>query len=107
MSFYADFHLVVNHSMASSFQSAGQFLDHYTIYSIQAVYTGSPVGTLSLASSNDGVTWDTITGTSTAVSAAGSTMFNVTITGYKWVRLEYVATSGTGTLNAFYVGKGS
>lgn len=106
MSFYANYKLVNAHTMGADFQSIGQPLEHYTIYSVQAVYTGSPVGTLTLSSSNDGVTWDTISGTSQSVSAAGSTMWNVQGAGYLFVRLEYAFTSGSGSLSAIYVGKG-
>lgn len=106
MSFYANFKLVDAHSMGASFQSIAQALEHYTIYSVQAVYTGSPVGTITLAASNNGTDWDTIAGSSQAISAAGSTMFNVTGAGYLYVRLEYAFTSGSGTVTAVYVGKG-
>lgn len=87
-------------SMASSFNSNAFNLDRTPIFAIQAVYTGSPVGTLKLQSSNDGTNWDDIAGSTVAVSAAGSQTWNYTGAGFGKVRLVYTATSGTGSLTA-------
>lgn len=70
-------------------------------YAIHAVYTGSPVGNLWVEASNNGSTWEVVTGTTTAVSGASSTLFNLSDAQYEMARLKYSFTSGSGTLNAF------
>lgn len=87
--------------MAASITSSAITLAGKTGYGIHAIYAGSPVGTLTIEASNDGTTWETITGTSTAVSAAGSTLFNLSNVSYELARLKYTRSSGTGTLNAY------
>lgn len=101
--------------MSTSFDLAPVYLGHIVNYSIQLVFTGSPVGTLSLQCSNDpgfptgnspvvqssNVTnWTIITGSSQAISAAGNVVWNVENAGYTWVRVDYVATSGAGSLTS-------
>lgn len=101
------FHIVIDASMAASVTSVAQDLSFYLVFSFQAIYTGSPVGALTLEASNDGgTTWTTIADSSSAVSGASNTMWTVENVGYKAVRLVYTRTSGTGTLNVWYFGKG-
>lgn len=95
-------------AMAANITSSGVVLDFCPGYSIQAVITSSsgPVtGTLSLQGSSDDTqatpsNWTTIAGSSTAVSGNGTVMWDVDNPNYHQVRLLYVTTSGTGTLNA-------
>lgn len=94
-------------------------------FSYQAVLTGAPVGTLKLQMSNDrgnttnngqaasgsttnaGVTnWTDITGSSFAVAAAGNWGWDYTLPGFRWVRLVYTATSGTGSMSVTFQAKG-
>lgn len=75
-------------------------------YAVQATYTGSPVGTLSIQASNDGSNWSTITITVTSINGAGSTMFNMSQELYPYARLVYTKTSGSGTLLATVYTKG-
>lgn len=98
--------LVSAQSMAADVTSAGQDLSFYWVFSMQAVFTGSPVGNIELQASNDNVTYTTIADTPTAVAAAGNIMWNIENAGYKWVRVFYDATSGTGSLTVTYFGKG-
>lgn len=86
-------------------------------FSIQAVTTGSGVGVLAVEGSNQpevntsftgnipSTSWTTIV--SANVSAPGSIMINVSDTFYRWVRVVYTRTSGTGTINAILMGKGA
>lgn len=100
--------------MVGSFDLRPLWLGHICNYSVQLVFTGSPVGTFSLQCSNDpgmpdggqtpqarSVTnWTVITGSSQAISAAGNIVWNVENAGYNWVRVHYVVTSGTGSLTS-------
>lgn len=92
-------------------------LENMLGYSIQAIFTGAPVGTLKLQGSDDWTpdaqfvqppptNWTDITGSSTAVSAAGSVLFNTANSYYRWVRAVYTATSGSGTLTIQVNAKG-
>lgn len=104
-------------SMGASAASSPINMYKIEAFAVQVVWTGSPVGTITLESSCDkgsdmigtGVTtWDPVSGASQATSgAAGSVTFNYTAKpGYNWLRVVYTRTSGTGVLSAKYNGKG-
>lgn len=90
--------------MSGNLTSLDTDIDEGVTYSIQAVFTGSPVGTLQLKGSNDVIipvtNYTTITDSIQAISGAGSFLINVELPGYSHVILTYTATSGSGTLNA-------
>jgi hypothetical protein len=100
-------------SMAANINSTGVDLQGLTEYSIQAVYSGSPTGTLKLQISNDLVSdaslvtnWTDYTGSSVAISAAGNTMYKIDRSGERWARLVYTFSSGSGTLNVVLSAQG-
>lgn len=96
----------------TSITSSGIWLGHISDFSIQLVFTGSPVGTFKLQASNDqgnedkgnggwsdsGVTNWTDLDSAQAISAAGNLMYNYRGAGFRWVRLVYTKDSGTGTI---------
>lgn len=97
----------------TSLTSSAVNLDFYFLYAIQAVFTGAPVGTVKLQASLDYVpagfpqitpafsgNWTDVANSSTAISAAGTVIWNAEDVGYNWVRLVYTKTSGTGALSA-------
>lgn len=111
--------IVTNGDMSASINSNGIDVNQQVVGSIHAVFSGAPVGSLTLEVSNDivpvgvagnqssnVVNWTTYTGSATAVAAAGSVMYNLVDMGFHWVRLVYTRTGGTGTLNVVYCGKG-
>ncbi len=101
-------------SMASSFNSGAQRIRDNVGYALHLIWTntsGPVTGTFKLqASCDEGATpvnWEDISGTSTAVSGAGSQMYNMANQYYAWVRVVYTAGSGVGTLTvAKFIGKG-
>ena len=94
-------------SLGASGESDAFELRHLRGYAVQAVYTGAPVGTLTLQVSNDNSSPTNWTDASSeSISAAGSTVFNHQVPQYKFIRLKYVRTSGTGTINARVHAKG-
>ena len=94
-------------SQASGITSSTINLDFKWMANIQAVWTGSPVGTLQVYVSNDSSTWTTLTGATQAISGSGDVCFVLTTTPYKYVKCAYTKTSGTGTLNATIEAKGA
>lgn len=118
---WAPVQLATNQSMTSAFFSHGVDLNQVAFFSIQAVWTGSPVGKLSIQISNQDVNptinspnqasnvtnWTDYTGSSTDVNGAGDFLWNAHSSGYRWVRVKWIPTSGTGTCNIEYNGKGA
>ncbi len=89
-------------------------------FAIQAVVTGTPTGTFKLQGSCDPVelgppplvpptNWTDVANTSTAVTAAGSILWNLTDQMYNWVQIVYTDTSGgtsAAVVTATFNGKG-
>jgi len=107
-------------NMAGNLASNGEDLNQIFACAIQAVASGAPVGSLKLQASCDDVPsgtgsnpsanvthWSDIAGTTQAVSASGNYFWNVSDIGFKWIRVVYTFTSGTGTLTITYNGKGA
>lgn len=70
--------------------------------SIQAGFTGATLtGNLQIQTSNDPINigWTPFPGT-VPVSGPSTAMWNIPKVGYAFVRLVYLPTSGTGTINA-------
>jgi len=74
-------------------------------YAVYAEWTGSPNGVIELQASLDGNTWVTITGSPSIITTAGNFMWNVGDVFYDKVRVLYIKTSGSGTLNVHINGK--
>lgn len=104
---------------AATVNSIGINLQQLSTWCIQAVFTGSPSGTFKIQVSCDMVVvgtgadpasnvvnWTDYTGSSQVISAAGNFLWDTSDAGYQWVRLVYTKTSGTGSLNAVFNGKG-
>jgi hypothetical protein len=73
-------------------------------YCVHAVYTGSPNGTLTIEASNNGINFYVVN--SISIPTANSQLFyQVDKAHYKYVRVVYTASSGSGTLNCQISGK--
>lgn len=101
--------------LSNSWTSDPILLEHVSNYSIQLVFSGTLTGTWSLQSSTDeghtsqateatraqGVeNWTTIFGSEQAIVEAGDHTWNVQQAGYKWVRIAWEPSSGTGSLDS-------
>lgn len=109
-------------SLATSFQLHPIYLGHIVDFSIQLVFTGTPGGNFKLQVSNDlgkinatseaeqvsGVTnWTDVADSAQTISAAGDHTWAVENAGYRWVRVLWTFTGGSGTLTSARVnGKG-
>jgi hypothetical protein len=102
-------------AMATSFNLEPTWLGHICNFSIQLVFTGSPVGTFSLQCSDDPgvgpsvnlppssegvIHWTDIADSAQAISAAGNHSYNFQNAGFTWVRLVWTAISGSGSLTS-------
>lgn len=88
-------------SAASSVTTPPIDLGDLTRYSVETTFSGSNVvGTLTLESSNFGVIWNTVSGSSQAVTASTNHIYDVVNSSYRYVRLKWTYTSGTGNIGA-------
>lgn len=102
-----EYTLMTGGNMSGNLTSSSQNLIQMQIASIQAVWTGSPIGALSLNISNDNVNWTAYTGSTTVVNGAGNFIWNLLSNGYNYVQVVYAASSGSGSLNITVSGKGN
>jgi hypothetical protein len=109
-------------SMGANVTSIGVNTNIGKNITIQAVWSGAPVGDFKVQISNDIVEENTLRGADPAsnvinwsdytgsIQAAGGSsgnwMWLDKNIGYHWIRLVYTRTSGTGTLTATFNGKG-
>lgn len=118
--------LAVNQDMSTSSKTIGLDLNQEFGYSIQAVWTGAPVGTFTVEVSNDivpvapatsnpvgpnpaanVVNWSTYTNSEVTTDGAnGNWTWISQLIPYRWARLSYASTSGTGSLNVVMYAKG-
>lgn len=79
------------------------------------IWTGTPTGAFTFEVSNNydriattgtWVTWAPAVAPADPAGSATSTSVNLANFPYRWVRFKYTNASGTGTLNAWFFGKG-
>lgn len=102
-------------NMNTNITSDPIWLGHVVNYSIQLVFTGTPNGSFKLQCSNDEgrpeaaseddrdfkiTNWTDITDSAQAVTAAGDHTYDVQNAGYRWVRVVWTFSSGSGTLSS-------
>lgn len=70
-------------------------------FAIQANWTAgsTPVGTLTIQGSTDNVTFATVGSTVSVSGNSGTSLTNFAAQHYRYVRVQYVGESGSGTLN--------
>lgn len=95
-------------SLAASVNGTWMLMESGKGFAIQAVTTSSAVGSLKLQASaellstNASTNNQDVSGTTQAVAAAGTYIWNLSAQKYRWVRIVYTRTSGTGTLTSTY-----
>lgn len=100
--------------LASPWVSDPFWLGHVQAYSISLLFIGSPEGLFRLECSNDrgadqngspqtwdGVTnWTVVDGSGQLIDEAGDHTWSVADVSYRWVRVRWLPSSGTGSLTA-------
>ena len=114
-------HMLTAGDMTLTLNSAPLELAYAFGYCLQATYTGAPVGTLILQGSNDvpnpmdanfqyaafvPTNWTTIANSTVAISGPDAVLINVADVYYRYVRANYVPTSGSGALTIVGNAKG-
>lgn len=88
-------------------------LNHMYGYALQCTFTGNAVGSVIVQGSCDPtdfnltsriVNWSTVV--TLALGAPGSILYNVDASFYRWVRILYQRTSGSGSITANLNAKG-
>ena len=100
--------LTENADLSAPFTSEILSLENILHYSVHATWTGAPVGTLFIDISGEigqPLNWAQLA--SVAVSGSGNQIWMDRNAPYKWVRLRYVPTSGTGSMTIHSIIKGS
>jgi len=100
--------LIPSQTAAADITSAAMELGDIQSFSISVDITGSNVaGALTLECSNDSATtgFTTVASSSQAVTNSADHMWSVSGAGYRWVRVFWDYTSGTGNITAKFVGK--
>lgn len=98
--------LIKTQSGAANVTSSAYQLGDQQTFSCEVVFSGGGgnlAGTLTLQASNDETgasNFITVSGSSQAVTSSASHMWNVTGAGYRWVRVFWNYTSGTGNITA-------
>lgn len=91
--------LVSAQDASSNITSNALDLGDLQVFSIHANFTGATLaGTLALEASNDNTDFAAISGASQVVASAASHVFNVVNAAYRYVRLTWTQTGGTGNL---------
>lgn len=98
--------IVINGDMSGNITSLATDLAKTDGYSVSAVWTGSPVGTIKIQVSRDNTNYFDLPGSSYSTSGLNSAMWEITTANYSKVQLVYVASTGSGTMNAGILGKG-
>jgi hypothetical protein len=99
-------YVIVNGATAANLTSPAVDLGDLQVYGIEVLVTGSDVvGTFTLEASNTKNAWVTISGSSQAITASADVFYDVTKAGYRYVRLVFAYTSGTGAITASVVVK--
>lgn len=94
-------------SMATDIISKMMDMNFLKGWGAQFVWTGAPIGTISVQSSLNKVDWDDIAGASVACTGVpGEAQFNTAaMVNYPFIRIKYTRTGGTGSLTAHLSGQ--
>lgn len=99
--------LLMNAATVASTTTSGIFdLVDLKTFGVEVSFTGVDVaGTLTLEASIRGTNFFTVTGSSQAITASGGHVYDVTVSGYRYVRVKLSSGTGTGTMTVYLSAK--
>lgn len=92
---------IYNGTAAADAMSVPVQIDDLTAYSVQITFSGGAgdlAGVLTVEASNDAVTFVTVAGSAQTVVASTNHVYNVSDASYRWFRIVWDYTSGTGNM---------
>lgn len=100
--------------MSGNLNSVGVDMLSLPFGAIELIWTGTPTGTFSIDGSIDNVSnsglvtkwYPTGTDVTNPSGSASSTLVNLSGIGFRWIRVSYTRTSGSGSLTVNVFGKG-
>lgn len=92
--------ILMNAATVGATNTSGIFdLCDLTAFCVGVSFTGADVaGTLTLEASQDGTNFFTVTGSSTSITLSTGFVYDVTASGYRYVRVKLATGTGTGTM---------
>lgn len=91
-------------SMGATIIGTSKDLGESNGFAAHFIWSGSPVGSVQVEASNDGTNFIAVNTQATGGSS-GQHLYNQELCRWKYVRLSYSRTSGTGTLDAYLSAK--
>ncbi len=92
--------ILLNAATVTSTNTSGIFdLGDLSTFCVGVVFTGvDAAGSLVLEASQDGTNFFTVTGSTVAITSATGHVYDVTASGYRYVRAKLTSGTGTGTM---------
>lgn len=98
--------IVSSGSMGGDITSSSINIQSFSKPCVHVVFTGTPVGVFHVDGSNDNSNFDELSFNAQApAGSADNFIFDLADVSVPYIRIRYVRTSGTGTLNATVTGK--
>jgi hypothetical protein len=98
--------VIINGDMGSNLDSGTIDIGEYPGYCVHAIWSGTPVGNITIEGSNvDNSNSFKAVVTQAAGGAAGVLLSNQISQHYKYLRIKYTKTSSTGVLNVYVSAK--
>jgi hypothetical protein len=99
---------LLNAASVASNQIASVPIPYTLLFAVQAVFTGTPSGSIALYASNDNISYEQLPNSMQTISASGSFMWNYVGSGYAYVQVQFAAATGgsSGTVSVSLNSKG-
>lgn len=96
--------VVDSQSMGSNINGSSVDISEVRGYAVHFIWTGTPTGDVSVEASNDNSNFTQVYTAATG-GAAGQSLTNQPNVAYRYIRVKYTRSSGTGTLDTYISGK--
>jgi len=90
-------------SLAASFEQVVD-ISEVSGFCVHSIWTGSPTGDIVISASNDNSNFIALDTQATG-GTSGQDLFQVDVAHYRYIKVAFVRSSGTGTLTSYVSGK--